>query len=169
MDNRKLLIAAALAAGVAASPAAATPVNATKDATGKALILIPLKITKVNDLDFATVVTSASSGTVTIAADGSGQSVTGGVTALASAPGARAQFAGAGTPNQQVDLFLAPPATIKDGLGNSMPISMNLENTSVIIDSTHAFFVGVGGTVTVGANQTDGLYTGTFTILAQYN
>jgi hypothetical protein len=39
----------------------------------------------------------------------------------------------------------------------------------VIIDATHAFFVGVGGTVTVGANQVDGLYTGTFTILAQYN
>ena len=168
MDYRNFLLAAGLAVAVAV-PANAAPVAASKNANGKALILIPLKITKVNDLDFGTVVTSASSGTVTIAADGSGQSVTGGVTALASAPGARAQFAGAGTPNQQVDLFLAPPATIKDGLGNSMPISMNLENTSVIIDSTHAFFVGVGGTVTVGANQTDGLYTGTFTILAQYN
>jgi hypothetical protein len=169
VDSRKFLIAAALAAGAIAAPASAAPVPATINATGKALILIPLKITKVNDLDFGTVITSASSGTVSVAADGSGQSVTGGVTALASAPGLAAQFAGAGTPNQQVDLFLAPPATIKDGLGNSMPISMNLENTSVIIDSTRAFFVGVGGTVTVGANQPDGLYTGTFTILAQYN
>ena len=50
-----------------------------------------------------------------------------------------------------------------------MAISMNLESTSVIIDSTHAFFVGVGGTVNVGANQADGTYTGTFTVLAQYN
>ncbi|MGE5561699.1 MAG: DUF4402 domain-containing protein [Bacillota bacterium] len=168
MDYRKYLMGAALAAA-AAAPAAAAPVSATQDATGKALILIPLTITKINDLDFGTVITSSSSGTVSIAADGSGQSVTGGVTALPSAPGLRGQFAGAGSANQQVSLFLAPPASLKDGLGHSMPISMNLENTSVIIDSTRAFFVGVGGTVTVGANQVDGLYTGTFTILAQYN
>lgn len=168
MDYRKYLIAAGLAAATAA-PAVGGPVPATTDASGKALILVPLTLTKVNDLDFGTVITSSSNGTVSIAADGSGQSVTGGVTTLASAPGARAQFAGAGTPNEQVSLFLAPPASISDGLGHSMPISMNLETTSVIIDSTRAFFVGVGGTVTVGANQTDGVYTGTFTVLAQYN
>jgi hypothetical protein len=168
VDYRKYLIGAALAAA-AASPAAAAPVPATVDATGKALILIPLTITKINDLDFGTVITSSTPGSVSIAADGSGQSVTGGVTPLASAPGLRGQFAGAGTPSEQVSLFLAPPASLKDGLGHSMPISMNLETTSVIIDATHAFFVGVGGTVTVGANQVDGLYTGTFTILAQYN
>ena len=28
---------------------------------------------------------------------------------------------------------------------------------------------GVGGTVTIGANQAEGTYTGTFTVLAQYN
>jgi hypothetical protein len=50
-----------------------------------------------------------------------------------------------------------------------MPISMSLESTTVTIDSTRAFSVGVGGVVSVGANQADGLYTGTFTVLAQYN
>lgn len=168
MDYRSFLIAAGLVASIAA-PATASPVPAVKDATGKALILVPLTLTKINDLDFGTVITSSSSGTVSVAADGSGQSVTGGVTAVPSAPGARAQFAGAGTPNEQVNLFLAPPATLKDGSGNSMPISMNLETTTVTIDATRAFYVGVGGTVTVGANQPDGLYTGTFTVLAQYN
>jgi hypothetical protein len=167
VDIRKFVIAGAMA--VAAAPVGAAPVAATTDATGKALILVPLTLTKIADLDFGTVITSPSSGSVSIAADGSGQSVTGGVTPLASAPGSRAQFAGAGTPNEQVDLFLAPPATLKDGNGNSMPISMSLETTSVVIDSTRAFKVGVGGTVTVGANQVDGLYTGTFTVLAQYN
>lgn len=168
MDFRTMLIAAGLAAAVAV-PARATPVPATKDASGKALILIPLTLTKITDLDFGTVISSSSSGTVSIAADGSGQSVTGGVVPVASAPGARGQFAGAGSANEQVSLFLAPPASLKDGAGHSMPISMNLESTSVTIDATRAFFVGVGGTVTVGANQADGLYTGTFTVLAQYN
>lgn len=167
MTIRNLVIAAAMASVTV--PAAAAPVAATNDATGRALLLVPLTLTKTDDLDFGTVITSSSPGTVSIAADGSGQSVTGGVTALAAPAGGPAQFAGAGTPNQQVNLFLAPPATISDGNGHSMAISMNLESTSVIIDSTHAFFVGVGGTVNVGANQADGTYTGTFTVLAQYN
>ena len=168
MDHRYFIIAAAAAATLAA-PAEAAPVPATTDAGGKAILLVPLTLTKIDDLDFGTVITSSSPGTVSIAADGSGQSVTGGVTALASTSGLRAQFGGAGTPNQQVNLFLAPPATITDGNGHSMPISLNLESTSVIIDSTRAFLVGVGGTVNVGANQADGLYSGTFTVLAQYN
>lgn len=168
MDYRNFLAAGALAL-VAAAPVTAAPVSATKDATGKALILIPLKLTKVNDLDFGTVITSASSGSVSIAADGSGETLTGGVTAVASSPASPALFAGAGSANERVSLFLAPPATITDGLGHSMPISLNLEKTSVIIDNTRAFSVGVGGTITVGANQVDGLYTGTFTVLAQYN
>ena len=168
MDYRTILMACSLAVG-AAAPAAAAPVTATKNASGKALILVPLTLTKISDLDFGTVVTSSTTGTVSIAADGSGQSVTGGVTAVASAPGFRAQFAGAGTPSEQVSLFLGPPATIKDVNGNSMPISMSLETNSVTIDATRAFFVGVGGTVSVGANQPDGVYTGTFTVLAQYN
>jgi hypothetical protein len=163
----KYIIAACAAAAVA--PLTAAPVPATTDASGKALILIPLTLTKVADLDFGTVIPASSSGTVTIAADGSGQSTTGGVTPVTSVTGTRAVFAGAGSPNQQVAIFLAPPASLSDGAGHSMGISLGLESSSVTIDSTHAFFVGVGGTVNVGPNQADGLYTGTFTVLAQYN
>lgn len=169
MNIRKILVAATMAAAAVPFPAHAAPIPAATDATGKALILIPLTLTKVGDLDFGSVIPSASSGTVSIAADGSGQSVTGGVTPLASAPGARATFAGAGSFGEQVSIFLAPPTRLSDGAGHSMPISLGLETTSVTIDSTRAFFVGVGGTVTVGANQAEGLYSGTFTVLAQYN
>ena len=168
MDHRQFLLAVGLAVA-AASPATAAPVSATTNAGGKALILIPLTITRVADLEFGTVIESSTSGTVIMPADGSARTVTGGVLPVASAAGHRAQFAGAGTPGEQVSIFLAPPATIKDSAGDSLPISLSLETSSVIIDSTHAFFVGVGGTVSVAANQPDGDYTGTFTILAQYN
>jgi uncharacterized protein DUF4402 len=84
-------------------------------------------------------------------------------------PAARALFAGAGAANQQVSIFLAPPVSLTDGAGHSMPISLGLETPSVTIGTSRAFFVGVGGTVTVGANQFEGVYTGTFTVLAQYN
>ena len=142
---------------------------ATKDATGRALILIPLTLTKVKDLDFGTVITSSTSGTISIAADGSGPSVTGGVTRVPSVATSRAVFAGAGSAGQQVLIFLAPPASLSDGAGHSVPISLSLDNSRVTIDSTRAFSVGVGGTVTIGANQAEGTYTGTFTVLAQYN
>lgn len=169
MNTRKFLIAAAMAAIALPFPAQASPVQATTNAGGKALILIPLTLTRVDDLKFGTVVSSSASGSVSVSADGSGRTVTGGVTPVASDPGARAMFAGAGSMGEQVSLFLAPPASLKDGFGNAMPVAMNLETTSVLIDSTRAFFVGVGGTVTVGANQPDGIYSGTFTVLAQYN
>ena len=167
MDIRKFFVAAA-AVAAAAMPAPALAAQ-TASATGRALILLPLTITKVNDLDFGTVVSSASSGTVTIAADGSGQSVTGGVTPVASGTATRAVFAGGGTAGQQVNIFLAPPANLSDGNGHTVGISLSLDNSLVTIDSTRAFSVGIGGTVTIAANQASGTYTGTFTVLAQYN
>lgn len=168
MDYRKFLLAAGLAI-IVAVPANAAPVPASKNANGKALILIPLTLTRVADLEFGTVIESSTPGTVTVPADGTARSVTGGVTAVASAPGSRAQFAGAGTPGQTVNIFLAPPANLKDTNGDLLPISMSLESSNVTIDSSHSFFVGVGGTVSVNANQPDGDYTGVFTVLAQYN
>lgn len=167
MDIRKLCVAAAAVAAIAAPVPASAAQTAT--ATGKALILLPLSITKLNDLDFGTVVSSSSSGTVSIAADGSGQSVTGGVTPVASGTATRAVFAGGGTAGQQVNIFLAPPANLSDGNGHSVGISLSLDNSLVTIDSTRAFSVGIGGTVNVGPNQADGTYSGTFTVLAQYN
>jgi hypothetical protein len=168
VDYRNILIAAAMATA-AAAPARAAPVPATKDATGKALILIPLTLTKIDDLDFGTIISSSTSGTVSIPAGGGARTATGGVTPVASDPGARGLFAGAGSEGEQVRIFLAPPGSLTDGTGDSMAIAMNLQATTLTIGSTRAFPVGVGGTVTVGANQPDGIYTGTFTVLAQYN
>jgi hypothetical protein len=166
--TRKILVAAAMAAAIPL-PAQAAPIAAATDASGKALILIPLTLTKVDNLDFGTVVSSSANGTVTIPPDGGVRTTSGGVTPGASDAGARAMFAGAGSFGEQVGIFLSPPATITDGFGHSLPISLNLEASTVTIDSTRAFFVGVGGTVNVAANQADGVYSGTFLILAQYN
>ena len=138
MDYRKFLLAAGLAVAVAV-PANAAPVPASKDANGKALILIPLTLTRVADLEFGTVIESSTAGSVIVPPDGTLPSVTGGVTAVASAPASRAQFAGAGTPGQLVNIFLSPPANLKDANGDLLPISMSLESNNVTIDSSHAF------------------------------
>ena len=68
MGYRNFLLAAGLAAAVAV-PANAAPVSASTNAGGKALILIPLTLTRVADLEFGTVIESSTSGTVTIPPD----------------------------------------------------------------------------------------------------
>lgn len=169
MKTRNILIVAGVIAAAASAPALAAPVNATKDASGKALILIPLTVTKVQDLDFGSVIPSASSGSVNIPAAGGPRTPAGGVTLIASDPGFRAIFAGAGSQGELVNIFLSPPPSVVDPSGDVMPIALSLETNMVTIGKTRSFLVGVGGTISVGANQPDGIYTGTFTVLAQYN
>jgi len=56
----------AMALACAAMPAAAAPVAAITNASGRATLLIPLTLTKIDDLDFGTMVSSGTSGTVAL-------------------------------------------------------------------------------------------------------
>lgn len=168
--RRHFISAVAVAAmAFGAAPVAALPVQASPNADGRALILVPLTLVKVEDLDFGTVVSSAVAGTVTIDQATGARTVAGGVTAVASDPGHRAEFAGAGTPNQLVDISISSvPASLTDGLGNSIPVTLVLDATQVTIDATRAFTVGVGGTIDVAADQPDGDYNADFAVTAIY-
>ena len=66
MGTSKLMIAAIAAALTVPTAAHAAGVPATTDSGGKALILVPLTLTKIHDLDFGTVIPSSVSGVVTI-------------------------------------------------------------------------------------------------------
>lgn len=171
MDYRKTILAAALAA--AAVPATAAPVAATTDATGRALILVPLTLTRLQDLGFGSVIPSAVSGTVTIDATTGARSVTGGVTAVPSAAGQRAYFGGAGSPNQQVIVWVTPPAqlTSTTNPADTIPVlAMPIEGAAIktIHPVTRSFFFGVGGIIQINANQPEGLYEATFDVTASY-
>lgn len=169
MDTRKYLIVAALAAALAPAPALAAPLSNTASANGKVLLLLPLKLTKVNDLDFGTIVSSPVAGTVTINAATGARTHTGGITEVASAPGGRALFAWAGTPNQQVGFNLTFPATLDDGAGNSVQVALlYLESSTEIADSAGIVQVGVGGSILVAADQPQGTYSNTFDVTANY-
>lgn len=164
--SRIALAAAGAALGISS---AAYAVPATVDADGKALILVPLTLTKINDLNFGTVVPSSVPGTVAIDAATGARSVTGGVTGVASDAGNRAEFGGAGSANQLVLLSLTPPATVDDAFGNSIPITLQLEASSATVDAvTRAFYVGVGGELSIAADQAEGMYTADFTVTADY-
>lgn len=170
MAYRKYLLAAALAA--AAMPAPAAAVTASTDATGKALILVPLTLTKIDDLDFGSVIPSPSPGSVSINASTGARTIVGGVTGVPSAPGKRGYFAGAGSPSQQVVLALTAPPQLVNTTDNTKTITvlgLNIDGSAIrTIDATRAFFFGVGGTLLIGADQAEGVYDATFTVTAVY-
>ena len=118
MDVRKTLIAAAMA--VAAMPAAAAPVPATTDAGGHALILVPLTLTKIADLDFGTVISSGTSGIIAINASTGARTLAGGLIGSPTDVGHRATFAGAGSPSQELLVTLTAPTDLVNSNGDKI-------------------------------------------------
>lgn len=168
----KLALAAVLAGPVfATAPAVAASVPASTNANGKALILVPLKLTKVQDLDFGSVIPSSTPGSVSINAATGARTVLGGVSAVPSDAGFRARFAGAGTPNQQVIVAVSPPVELTSGAGDTIQVlGLTMDGPAIrtIDATTRAFFVGIGGTLQIAANQPEGDYNADFMVTAIY-
>jgi hypothetical protein len=165
----KYLIAALAAA--TAVPTAAQAVPPDRDANGKALILVPLSLTKIDDLDFGTLVPSAISGIVAIDAASGNRTVAGGVTGVPSDAGHRARFAGAGTPNQQVVVVITPPTQLTSVAGDNIQVlALTLEGSpfKTIDPTTRTFTFGVGGILLIAADQPEGVYQATFNVNANY-
>lgn len=162
---------AALAATVAvATPAYGQTASATAEARG--LVLQPLTLSRVDDLDFGTVISSAVAGTVIINEDTGFRTIAGGVTA-GPAAGNRALFAGAGTAGQQVDLDLTYPAVLVSGANTVAITQLEFDGgggqaTTRTIGASGTFQIGVGGEFAIGANQPAGLYTADFQVTAEY-
>ncbi len=166
---------AALAATFAvASPAFAQ--SATASATGEArgVVLQPLTLAKIKDLDFGTVIASNVAGTVSIDPDTGARTTGGGVIGVPAYPGDRGYFGGAGTANQDVELTLSAPAQLVSttNVADTIDVlSMVLDQgnlTTRTIDNSTAFFVGVGGSFDIKASQAPGLYRANFTLTADY-
>ncbi len=166
---------AALAATLAtATPAFAQVVSASANAEARGVVLQPLTLTKVDDLDFGTVISTAVAGTVVIDADDGSRSVTGGVLAVPSYPGGRGLFSGNGTAGQDVNLTLNSPGLL---VSTTNPLdvvtvnSMYLDSGNLLVRTiglTTVFDVGVGGDFAITANQPNGLYTAQFDLTADY-
>ena len=146
--------------------------QASEPMESNALLLKPLTLTKLSDLNFGTIVPSGSGDLVTIDADtGARTSPSAGL--LAIDPGYRARFASSGLNNTVVLLQISAPANLTDGFGH------NLTMTRLVLDqggfplrlltpASQVFFLGIGGQVFVRANQEEGTYNGTFTLTVTY-
>ena len=170
--RKSLCLAALAASALSATPALAQQASATAEARG--VVLQPLTLARIQDLDFGTVVGSAVAGTVSINADTGARSVTGGVTGVPSFPGDRGLFQGAGTAGQDVVLSLNAPTLL---ISTTNPLD-TITVSSMVLDAgnvttrtigvTGIFQVGVGGDFAIAANQPAGLYAANFDLTADY-
>jgi len=170
VDSRLFFGAALAALALQPVPAVAAPVAPSTQADGKALILVPLTLTKITDLDFGSVIPSSTPGTVTIDAGSGDRSFGGGATGVASDDGDHAWFGGAGSPSQQVLVALSPPVELTSAGGDVVPIAMTLDGPPMrtIDPTTRTFFVGVGGILQIAADQPEGAYSADFWVTAIY-
>ena len=102
----------------------ASPALAASSApmTSKALLLKPLTLTKISDLDFGTIVPSGAGDLVTINAD-TGVRTSPTASLIPCAPGQRARFGSSGSNNTFVVLQISAPTDLSDGAGNLLTVT----------------------------------------------
>ncbi len=170
--------AAAFALLMAPAISAPALAQATSQGKAEAILLRPLSFFKVNDLDFGDIIASGTAGTVRLYPDGT-RTASGGAT-LGGNAGAPSRFAGLGSPNQNVAISVTANTIFINGPGQPMRVrNFDIGSTPTVILSTTPlrfriatslgnFNFPVGATLDVNANQAPGDYSGTFTIILNY-
>lgn len=169
----KTLFKAALAAtGLFASPALAAPA-ATSTFNANAVIIKPVTMTKVTDLDFGTTTMNPSltTATVTVGATTGDVAVCSDTVMLSCSGGFPASFnltAGVGGQTVQISFPGAPTqldhATIA---GAFVPFSVaSVANVVLAADGTGSF--NIGGQITIDAGTDDGAYDAVINVEANY-
>ena len=162
-------VAAALALLVPATAGqCATPLV---PATVTATIILPLTVTKLEDMDFGSLAPTTA-GTAVLDPDTDTLSVTGGVTIVGGTPHC-AQFVGAAEHNAVVNIKIPKqPVTLTRSGGTETMTATNFPLQSGLKKKTLAnldsFTFRVGATLNVAAAQVEGTYVGTFDVTVQY-
>jgi hypothetical protein len=151
--------AAALTAGVSSAQAANTA-----SASATAVIIAPVSVAKNTDLDFGSIAANlTASGDVTIDAAGARNC---GVGLACSGSTTAAGFTITGVTGQNVSIGLTDSTIQLTSGANTMDVQLVPSVSSMALDGTDTF--AVGGTLTVGAAQAAGNYTGTFQVEVNY-
>ena len=169
--GRFLTLLAAGLLSIAAAPAFAAPVSAATPATGRAQLLYPVQVRRLQDLNFGLLgVTTA--GTAVINPDTDALTTTGGVVSLGGFP--YAALFEAVSPRKGVVIVRIPrnPITLTRAGGTE---TMTVSNWTISggtnsrnVAAQEAFSFAIGGTLFVNANQVEGTYNGTFDVEVQY-
>ena len=160
------------------APAFAQSGTDTSDTEARAAIVTAGSLVMAQTLDFGDIIPGQSAGTVRVRIDGT-RTATGPVILV----GGRhhpAVFAGRGRRNQQIELSIGTPTIQITGPGAPMTVTLfeigdlvgglrgNRPGRFRITTRDGMFTFPVGATLSVGANQQAGVYTGSFTVLHEY-
>lgn len=137
---------------------------ATATGTANATVLTPIAISAGTALNFGTLSANASGGTVTVTAAGA-RSTTGTVVVTSGAFSA-ASFTVTGTGSSTFAVTYPASFNVTSG-ANNMAVTVTGAATGTLASGTAT--LPVGGTLTVGAAQAAGSYTGTYTMTVEYN
>jgi hypothetical protein len=151
-------------------PAGAAPLAASPNARANAALIFPLTVVRKNDMDFGYLAVTTA-GTAVINPNTGALTTTGGVVSLGGNP-MPATFIGAARSSAVVNIKVPnQPLTITRVGGTETMIvrDWTLQGSDKrSLARLQSFQFNVGATLVVGANQAEGLYTGSFDITVQY-
>ena len=166
-----LLVAAAMIAPLFSAASFAAPVGAPQPATGQAVILLPTTVTRLDDLDFGKLSATAA-GTAILDSTSDAVTTTGGVLFQGGSPHA-ARFIATSPSKNVVKIKLPNKATTLTRVGGTETMILDTWNINGALTrnvvAREQFEFKVGGTLHIGANQAEGVYTGTFDVTVNYN
>ena len=158
--------------------ALAAPVHAADfPGTATAAVVRPNTLIKTDDLDFGTIISGATGGTVSVDAVTGARTRTGGAT-LVGNDAQRARFQGTGG-FLLITVSGSTSVTLTRAGGGATPMTATLTRaastsgggiallgTTLLPSGVQTYYIG--GTLTVPANQPEGDYSGTFTLTVNY-
>lgn len=170
---RALTIAAITASAGLCAPAYAADMNGTVNAA----VVRPNTLIKTDDLDFGTLISGPTGGTVSIDAVTGARTTNGGVTPVGAGT-QRAIFQGTGG-ILLITVSGSSSVTLARAGGGAAPMTASLVRAASTSGGGIALLGGtllpsgvqtyyIGGTLTVPANQPAGDYSGTFTLTVNY-
>ncbi len=167
-----------LAAIVLASATATTNAQVMTTANATATIVAPINITKITDMNFGNLASSAVAGDVTLSASATPTRIANGGVTLPANTGtvAAARFTVSGAPDYTYDVVLPGDFTILLESGGSPSMATASYTSSVgltggQLDNTGVQELYIGATLYVDALQPAGIYTTTspFAVFVNYN
>jgi hypothetical protein len=148
----------------------ATPVAATPMARGEVLLVKPLTLQRLADLDFATLAVTTG-GTATIDPITGQMSVTSGLVHVGGTP-SPARYIGAGTKQTVVNIKVPNRPVLITRIGGTETLSVSnftLDGQDKrTMAQQQSFTFAVGARITVPAGTVDGVYTGEIDVTVQY-
>ncbi|MEH6828447.1 DUF4402 domain-containing protein [Parasphingorhabdus sp.] len=157
----KAALASSALVAFAISATAARADTATADARANILAQVSVDSDGSN-LDFGTIVTGTDASTIAVNAAGSATCGTG---LVCSGTTTAAGFDVSGTTGETVDVSVDSSVTLT-GPNGTMTAALSASDETIVLDGSDAF--SVGGVLSVGANQADGAYVGSFNVAVVY-